>query len=420
MTSRERVEKALNHEEPDQVPLDLGGTLATGMAASSVHKLRTSMGLGEQQTPVKVTEPYQMLGEIDEDLRRLLGVDCISLSARKNFFGFENKDWKPWRLFDDTPVLVPGSFNTQPDPNGNILMYPQGDEKVSPCARMPSQGFYFDAVIRQRPINEDRLKTSDNLEDFESVSDEELRYYEQQADHLFRNTEYAIVGSFGGTSFGDIALIPGLSLKNPKGIRDIEEWYISWLKRENFVREIFNTQCEIALSNLEMIHQAVQNKISVIFITGTDFGAQEGTFISKEIYNNLFKPFHIKVNDWVHKNTTWKTLIHSCGCVEPLIEGFIEAGFDILNPVQISASKLMDPDHLKQTYGDKIVFWGGGIDTQNTLPFGSTKEIKEEVKDLVSIFSPSGGFVFAAVHNIQASIPVENILALFDAFKQCR
>jgi hypothetical protein len=300
------------------------------------------------------------------------------------------------------------------------LKYPQGDEKASPCACMPSQGFYFDAIIRQEPINEERLKASDNLEEFESVSEEELRYYEQQADQLFRNTEYAIVGSFGGTSFGDIALIPGMSLKNPKGIRDIEEWYISWLKRENYVQEIFSKQCEIALSNLEMIRQAVQNKISVIFITGTDFGAQEGTFISKEIYSNLFRPFHTKVNDWVHNNTAWKTLIHSCGCVEPLIEGFIEAGFDILNPVQISASKQMDPNHLKQTYGDKIVFWGGGIDTQKTLPFGSPEAIEEEVKDLVSIFSPRGGFVFAAVHNIQANIPVENLIALFDAFKQCR
>jgi hypothetical protein len=420
MTSRERVEKALNHEEPDRVPLDLGGTLASGMAASSVHKLRVALGLSKPGDPIKVTEPYQMLGEIDEDLRRSLGVDCISLDSPKNFFGFENKDWKRWKLFDGTPVLVSSAFNTQPDQNGNTSMYPQGDKTASPSASMPKGGFYFDAIIRQEPTVEEKLKVEDHLEEYVPISEEELRYYEQQADYLFRNTEYAIVGSFGGTSFGDIAIVPGMSLKHPKGIRDIEEWYISLLTRGDFVYEIFDRQCEIALSNLEMIRQAVQDKISVIFITGTDFGAQETPFISKGIYNRLFKPFHAKVNDWVHKNTQWRTLIHSCGCVEPLMEDFIQVGFDILNPVQISASKLMDPGHLKQKYGEKIVFWGGGVNTQKTLPFGTSEEIDEEVKKLISIFSQGGGFVFAAVHNIQANIPVENIVALFEAFKKYR
>lgn len=420
MTSRERVEKALNHEEPDRVPLDLGGTLATGMAASGVHKLRVALGLSKPKDPVKVSEPYQMLGEIGKDLRRNLGADCISLDAPKNFFGFENKGWKPWKLFDGTPVLVPDGFNTQPDQKGDILMYPQGNKAASPSARMPKGGFYFDSIIRQEPLVEEKLGVEDHLEKYVPINQEELRYYEQEANYLFHNTQYAIVGSFGGTSFGDIAIVPGMSLRHPKGIRDIEEWYISLVTRRDFVYEIFDRQCEIALSNLEMIRQAVKNKISVIFITAADFGAQEGLFVSKEIYNSLFKPFHIKINNWIHKNTGWKTLIHTCGCIEPLIEDFVQAGFDILNPVQISASKLMDPGDLKKKYGGRIVFWGGGVNTQKTLPFGTPEEIDEEVKKLISIFSPEGGFVFAAVHNIQANIPVKNIVALFEAFKKYR
>jgi len=168
-----------------------------------------------------------------------------------------------------------------------------------------------------------------------------------------------------------------------------------------------------------MIYQAVQNKVSVIYLTGTDFGAQEGLLISKEIYKKIFKPFHKRANDRIHQNTRWKTFIHSCGCVEPLIEDFIEAGFDILNPVQISASD-MDPKHLKEEYGERIVFWGGGINTQRTLPFGTPEEIDSEVKELISIFSKGGGFVFTAVHNIQANIPVENIVALFEAVRKHR
>lgn len=250
MTSRERVNKALNHEETDYEPLDVGGMLATGMAASSVYKLRVALGLRKGGDPVKVIEPYQMLGEIDEDLRKALGIDCIPLMSPKNIFGFENKDWKSWKLFDGTPVLVPEAFNTEPDKNGDIPMYPQGNKSVPPCARMPKGGFYFDAITRQEPIEEDKLKVEDHLEEYKSISEEELRYYEEQADYLYRNTEYAIVGSFGGTSFGDIALVPGISLKHPKGIRDIEEWYISLVTRADFIYEIFDRQCEIALSNL--------------------------------------------------------------------------------------------------------------------------------------------------------------------------
>lgn len=155
---------------------------------------------------------------------------------------------------------------------------------------------------------------------------------------------------------------------------------------------------------------------AVAFITGTDFGAQNGPFISPQTYRELYKPFHKKVNSWIHKNTMWKTFIHSCGSVVSFIEDFIEAGFDILNPVQCSA-KDMNPQHLKEEFGDRISFWGGGVDTQKTLPFGSPPEVCNEVKERLQIFGKNGGFVFNTVHNIQANTPIENVVAIFDALK---
>ncbi|MCL4535948.1 MAG: methyltransferase [Bacteroidetes bacterium] len=417
MNSRERIAAALAHRQGDRVPLDFGGTAVTGIAASTVYKLRQALKLDPPGTPVKVIEPFQVLGEIAADLRSALGIDCVPLGGPTNMFGFENADWKPWTLFDGTPVLVPGKFNTQPAENGDILQYPQGDRRVPPSGRMPAGGFYFDAVVRQRPIDDARLRVEDNLEEFQPISDVELEYLRHQADDLYANTEQALVGSFGGTSFGDIALVPGLQVKHPKGIRDIEEWYISTVTRKDYVKEVFDRQCELALRNLSRIREAVGDKVSVIFVTGTDFGTQRAPFISSAAYRELYMPVHKRVNDWVHTHTAWKTFIHSCGCVEPLISDFIEAGFDILNPVQCSAAR-MDPQQLKARYGRRIVFWGGGVDTQGTLPFGTPDDVRQEVKDRVRIFGQGGGFVFNTVHNIQAGIPVGNVLAMFEAFQE--
>ena len=416
MTSRERVERAISHQKPDHIPLDLGSTPVSGMAASSVWKLRRALGLKEER--IKVVEPYQMLGEIADDLKSALGIDCIELNSPKNMFGFENKDWKPWELFDGTPVLVPGDFNTQANEKGDILMYPEGDKTVPASARMPKGGFYFDSINRQPPIEEAKLRVEDNLEEFQPISDNDLEYYRRQADYLYKNTDYAIVGNFGGTAFGDIALVPAPFLKHPRGIRDVEEWYISTVSRKKYIYSVFEKQCEIALQNLEKIKEVVLNKISVIYICGADFGMQQGPFISPKAYRELYKPFHKEINDWVHKNTKWKTFKHSCGSVEQLINDFIDAGFDILNPVQISAAD-MQLQHLKEKYGSRITFWGGGIDTQRTLPFGTPQEVSQEVREHLALF-PEGGYVFNPVHNVQAGIPVANLLAMYNTFSKYR
>ncbi len=419
LTSRQRVSLALNHQEPDRVPLDLGSSSVTGMHASSVYQLRQALKLDPPGTPVKVVEPYQMLGEIAPDLMAALGVDVVGLGGPKTLFGFRNEGWKPWTLFDGTPVLVPEAFNTEPEPNGDILMYPEGDRSVPPSGRMPAGGYYFDSIIRQPPLVEDQLDPADNLEEFAPLSEEDLAYFRAEAERLHSQTDKAILLNPGGTGLGDIAMVPAPWLKHPKGIRDVAEWYMSTIIRRDYVYRVFEQQTEIALANLERLYAAVGERAAVLFVTGTDFGMQTGPFIAPQAYRDLYMPFHKALNDWVHRHTPWKTFIHTCGSVVDLLPLFIEAGFDILNPVQCSA-KGMDPQTLKDRFGEQVTFWGGGVDTQHTLPFGRPEAVRAEVRERLRIFAPGGGFVFNTIHNVQARVPVENLLALYEAVRDGR
>jgi hypothetical protein len=386
------------------------------MHVSSVYALRQHLGLDEPGEPVKVTNIYQMLGEIRPDLAEALGVDVIPLPRPKNSFGIDNRDRKEWTTPNGTPVLVPGGFNTDPEPDGYILMYPQGDTEAAPSGRMPNGGYYFDAIERQPPLDDEALKVEDNLEEFDPLSEEELDFYRREAERLYTETDMAIVANMGGTGFGDVAHVPGVQLKDPQGIRSVEEWYLSLVKRPDFVRELFERQCATALNNLERFHEAIGDRVVALFVSGTDFGGQENLLIAPRTYRELFKPFHRRINDWIHEHTSWKSFTHTDGSVSRLLPDFVEAGFDILNPVQWTA-KGMNPTELKERFGAEFTFWGAGIDTQKTLPFGTPDEIREEVRRQIETFGPGGGFVFASVHNVQAEVPVENLLALFEAFR---
>jgi hypothetical protein len=416
MTSRERLAAALDHREADRVPLDLGATPVTGISASALSRLRLALGLDRPGDRVRVIEPYQMLGEVTDDLREALGIDTVGIGARTGFFGFENRDWQEWELFDGTPVLVPGAFNTRPEANGDILQYPEGDRSVPPSGRMPNGGYYFDSIIRQEPIEDSALNPEDNLQEFQPVTEDDIAYFGATSEALWSSGEYALVANFGGTGLGDIALVPAPFLKHPRGIRDVEEWYVSTVSRRDYVLAVFERQCEIALQNLPRLAAAVGDRVQVVMMTGADFGTQRGPFISVETYRNLYQPFHEALNAWVHQNTKWKTFMHTCGGVLPLIPDFIEAGFDILNPVQCSAEG-MAARHLKNEFGAQLTFWGGAVDTQQTLPFGTPEEVRREVLDRLEVFAPGGGFVFNTIHNIQPRTPVANLLAVFEALR---
>jgi uroporphyrinogen-III decarboxylase len=287
---------------------------------------------------------------------------------------------------------------------------------VPASAWMPQTSYFFDALNRQEPLDESKLDPAENCEEFSVLSMEDIESIARQARHYHDHTDYGIYMTLPGMSFGDIAGVPAPWMKQPKGIRGVPEWYMATVTHRDYVKAVFERQCEVALQNIELLADAVGDLVQVSFVTGTDFGTQTGLFCSVQTYRELYKPFHKAVNDRIHKLTHWKTFIHSCGAVYPLIAEFIDAGFDILNPVQCSA-KGMDPNTLKREFGKQVVFWGGGVDTQKTLPFGTPEEVYREVRERIDIFNEDGGFVFNGTHNIQSNVPVENILSMFKAVK---
>ncbi len=413
-SSKQNFKATINHKQPDRVVVDFGATPVTGIHAVIVEKLRDYFGL--EKKPVKIIEPYQMLGELDAELIREMNIDVIGLGGEKNMFGIENKDWKIHKTFWGQEVLFPGGFNYTYNSNGDILIHPEGDTSVPPSAMMPKTGYFFDALDRQSPIDDSTLKVEDNLEEFSRVTEHELNYWKEQV-LIAEKSGKAVIANPGGTALGDIALVPAVGLKNPKGIRGVTEWYISTLIREEFIRELYDKETDIALENLKDLFGVIGNKIDVVYICGTDFGTQNSTFCSPETYERVWLPYYRKVNDWIHLNTEWKTFKHSCGAIEPLMNLFIESGFDVINPVQINAEG-MDPKVLKKKYGDRVIFWGGGVDTQGVFAFGTPQQVKDQVKRQCSILNENGGFVFNTVHNIQANVPFENVVALLEALKE--
>ncbi len=414
MTSKGNLIKTLNHEQPDRVVVDFGATPVTGIHVLMVEQLRAHFGL--EKKPIRVTEPFQMLGEVEEDLIEAMGVDVIGISPPSDMFGNRFENWKDYKTHWGQDVLVPGSFTVKVDEKGDSLMYPEGDTSVGPSAKMPKVAYFFDAINRQEPLDEARLNPEDNLEEFSLMTDSDVAYWKDQSGIASKKGK-GLVANFGGTAIGDIALVPGLNLKAPKGIRDVSDWYMSTLMRSDYLHQVFDKQTEIAVENLKKAKEATVDRVDVAFICGTDFGTQDSSFCSTEAFDELYAPYYKKINNWIHENTNWKTFKHSCGAVEPFMEHFNEAGFDIINPVQVNAAG-MDPVLLKEKYGDQLVFWGGGVDTQKVLPFGTPGEVKAHVLKECEIFARDGGFVFNTVHNIQANVPLKNVVAMLEAIKQ--
>lgn len=412
MNSKQRVRAAVSHETPDRIPVDFGGCFITGVHCSVVEKLRDAYGLAKR--PVKVCEPYQMLGLVEDDLKEAMGIDVEGIFPNRTIFGFVNENWKEYRTWWGQTVLVSEHFQVDEKADGTVI-YPKGDRSAAPSGHMPKTSYFFDTIVRPQDYDEDDLNLEENLEEFGPMNAEEEAYWKAEAARV-RGGDRAVITHLNGTCLGDIALVPAPFLKNPKGVRGVEDWYMLLASDPDFVFKLFERQTEIALDNMAKLNAIAGDVLDVVVVCGTDFGTQESTFCSVNSFHELWLPHYRRINDWIHANTAWKTFKHSCGAIDTLIPSIIEAGFDILNPVQCSA-KGMEAAGLKQRYGDKITFWGGGVNTQQTLPFGTPAQVRAEVLERCRTFGPGGGFVFNAIHNVQALSPVDNVVAMIEAVR---
>lgn len=391
MSPRERILRAINHEIPDRVPIDLGGTRQSGIAAATYHKLKEHLGI---RSPTRVFDIYQMLAEVQRPVMERFGADVVGLYRPAVSFGIRNENWKPWQLFDGTRVEVPGGFEPVTEASGDLVLL--RDETA--VARMPKNGFYFDRIEKYPGAAHVDLPT------FQPplLTDDDCEHYRAQAEALYQNSDFAIVAPLG----------PPFELFYGLGTGDFAAWMVTLATEPDYVAALYEKLVAAWLDNLQRFVDAVGDRVQILQICD-DFGMQESPFLSVQMFRDRIMPFYKRGLDWVHAHTDMKVMLHCDGAIFPLIPSIIEMGVDILNPVQTSA-KGMEPARLKEEFGDRLVFWGGSLDCQRTLPFGTPAEVAQEVTEHLRAFAPGGGYVFAPVHNIQAGVPPENVISMFD------
>lgn len=344
-TSRKRVLAAVNHKKPDRVPIDLGGTMVSGIMASPLHRLRQRLGLKEKR--VKVYEVFQMLGEVEMDVVEKLYIDVLPIETPALFFGIKRENYKPWRLFDRTLVLVPGGFNVEVDEEGNWLLHEKGDLKKSIVAKMPKDGYYFDDLRLIKSSDELERPSLNRLREEYLLTEEEIEFMAKRASFLRRET--------------DKALIAGFWLKSMLGhIGSIPDFLTLIALDKGYVKAFLYRKQEIIMENLRLLWEALGKNIDIVVLEGFDLGGQNGELLSPADFEELYLPYYEEQFAWVHGNTTWKTFQHCCGSITKILPLLVDAGLDIINPVQTSAYG-MNPKWLKEQFGDRITFWGGGV-----------------------------------------------------------
>jgi hypothetical protein len=404
MTSRERVQKAVSFQQPDRVPIDLGGMKASGIAAATCNRLKEKLGI---RMPTRILDPRFMIAEVGEEMRKRFHVDvvpvdlsCIAGAARPE------SEWIPRTLFDGSSALFPPGTGILEEPDGSwTLLSADGSPTTF---RMPRGGYYFDDISFNRGNGIDPTKFKPQSD----IPDESLRMLADYAGGLYRSTDYALLGWGFGVCFLGLSLITDRSNNVTQGMPD--EWMMMLMTEKETCHELMDRSVEATISCLRLVNQAVGSYCFAWGIASDDSGTQRCEFIAPDLWAEMIKPHYRKLCDWIHRTTSFKTFLHSCGSIPRLIPHWIEAGVDILNPVQTSAAG-MDPRKLKSEFGRTLVFWGGGCDTQSVLPNMTPQEVREHVKENVEIFAPGGGYVFTQVHNIQAKVPPENVEAMLDA-----
>ncbi|MCX7591537.1 MAG: hypothetical protein N2255_07915 [Kiritimatiellae bacterium] len=407
MTSRERVMNAISRRKVDRIPIDLGGMKASGIAVGAYDRVKKLIGL---KTPTRVWDARFMLALVENEFRERFAIDTVPLDWSSVFDQIRpDEEWVPRQTFDGVNALFPPGTRIREEPDGSwVLLRPDG---TPTSYRMPKGGYYFDDISfnRGEPIDPKRFRPVDD------VPDEQLDIFASYARELFEATEYAILGWGFGLCFLGLSLITDRRSNVTMGMPD--DWMTMLMTEKETCHEMMNRAVEASIKCMRLVSQAVGRYCFAWGIAADDAGTQRSEFISPDLWAEMIKPHYKRYCDWIHRNTTMKTFLHCCGSIYHLIPHFIEAGVDILNPVQTSAAN-MEPERLKKEFGSKIVFWGGGMDTQHVLARATPEEIRAHVRERISIFGRGGGYVFNQVHNIQANVPPENIVAMLDAARE--
>lgn len=404
MISRERILATIAHREPDKVPIDLGASTVTGISAMAYNKLRQKLGV---ETPARVFDVVQQLAMVDERISDIFRVDAVDL----NRLFTEEMDWYPFTLADGSTGEFPGWFRPEKDPDGSFFVKDTAGRIMS---RMAATGNCFDQVLF--PWEDGYPESFENIGDaFKSINwiahshtkyvnipDDVLR---SRTRELRASTERAIVMS-GGAKLLELGFF----------LRRMDNLLMDLLADQENLSRLLDKLTEIHLAGLEKKIRAVGDLVDVIRF-GDDLGMTTGPFMDLDTFRTLFKPRYKILCDYVKQHSNMKIFFHSCGSVRQYIPDLIEAGFDILNPVQTN-SYGMDPLELKQEFGREITFWGGGVDNNTVLPRATPEEVRKDVLERCEIFSRGGGFVFAPIHNILPEVPPGNIIAAYRAVNE--
>jgi uroporphyrinogen decarboxylase len=404
MTSRERVLAALEHREPDRVPIDFSGHRSSGIAAIAYAKLRKALALPDR--PIRVYDPIQQLAIVDEDVLERFHADTIELGRG---FALEKEHWVDWTLPDGTPCQMPRWAAPEREQGGFVIRAVSG--RI--VGRMPDGAIYFEQTHWPFLQGDDFSRLEEALGDqmwsaaasppgpLASGPDGD-RVLAEGAKRLRERSDRAIIGLFGGNL-----------LESGQFLYRIDNFLMLLAGDPRRAHEFLDRLVEIHLARLERFLKLVGPYIDVVLF-GDDLGTQKGPQISPAMYREFFMPRHARMWRRAKELARAKVMLHCCGGVRPLLPHLIEAGLDAINPVQISCAG-MDSRGLKADFGRRLTFWGGGCDTRLMLSRGTPAEIRRHVREQVAIFCLGGGFVFQQVHNILADVPPENIVAMFDA-----
>lgn len=404
MTSRERVRKILNFEEADRPVIDLGATRMTGTSAWTYVALKRALGIEGGET--RVFDLFQMLAEVEEEVLDALGCDFAMVPDEQMPYGLERNGWKEYTFWDGQTFLVPADFQPQVTEEGDLLVG-NGPGWTEPVARMPKEGRYFDA-IRVANLTDTFEVPHVDEKDWKVPGEIEEEFLERELVKiraLYESTERALV------------VTPPFSLSS--GYGGMYQWGMKMALDPDHCKEYMLAQGEGMARRARQYLEVVGEYLEVVVLSGADYGTQDREAFRPELFGECMAPGWKLVCDAVHEFPHVKVWVHSCGSVPGLIPYMVEAGVDCLNPVQWGAAG-MDRKWMKETFGERLAFWGGGINTQNTFPFGTADEVRQEARECLEIYAPGGGFVVNPIHNVQADVPVENILALYETAREYR